>query len=217
MSDGAHPVAADVGVVAIIRLRRQRPPRQLLRALVAAGVQRLEVTLPTPAAFETITAWRGQTSAQVGAGTVRTTAQAVQAITAGAKFLVTPTIDAGVLGAAASAGRPVYCGAATPTEVEHAFRHATVAAVKVFPAGPLGGPAYLRSIAEPLDDIPLLPTGGVGPDEARLYAAMGCVGVGVGGRVVNDDLVDAAAWTQVEDRARAVVQAWAEGVRERSG
>lgn len=215
MTAGESPLSTDVGVVAIIRLRRHTPPPELLQALTGAGITRLEITLPTPGSLETITAWQDLTGAQVGAGTVRTTAQAVAAIGAGAQFLVTPTIDTGVLGAAAPAGRAVYCGASTPTEIEQAHRHPAVAAVKVFPAGPLGGPSYLKAIAEPLDDVPLLPTGGVGVDEARTYAAMGCVGVGVGGQVANDDLVGAGAWEEISARAGALVRAWDDGVAER--
>lgn len=209
-------MSIDVGVVAIIRLRRHSPPLEVLEALTAGGITRLEVTLPTPQARATITAWQGRTEAQVGAGTVRSADQAVQAISAGAQFLVTPTIDSGVLGAAAPAGRPVYCGASTPTEIELAHRHPAVAAVKVFPAGPLGGVNYIKAIAEPLDDIPLLPTGGVGAAEATAYAAMGCVGVGVGGHLVNDDLVADQAWAEIRDRAAAMVRAWDDGVGRRS-
>lgn len=209
-------ISTDVGVVAIIRLRQHAPPRELLHALTGAGITRLEITLPTPGSLEAISAWQELTEAQVGAGTVRTTAQAVGAISAGAQFLVTPTMDTGVLGAAAPAGRPVYCGASTPTEIDQAHRHPAVSAVKVFPAGPLGGPSYIKAIAEPLDDVPLLPTGGVGADEARIYAAMGCVGVGVGGPVANDDLVGAGAWEEIGARAGALVRAWHDGVAERS-
>ncbi|MGC0271686.1 bifunctional 4-hydroxy-2-oxoglutarate aldolase/2-dehydro-3-deoxy-phosphogluconate aldolase [Pseudactinotalea sp. Z1739] len=208
-------MSTDVGVVAIIRLRRRSPPLEVLEALTAGGITRLEVTLPTPDARATITEWRDRTEAQVGAGTVRSADQAVQAISAGAQFLVTPTIDSGVLGAAAPAGRPVYCGASTPTEIELAHRHPAVAAVKVFPAGPLGGVDYIKAIAEPLDDIPLLPTGGVGAAEATTYAAMGCVGVGVGGHLVNDDLVADQAWAEIRDRAAAMVRAWDDGVERR--
>lgn len=75
---------------------------------------------------------------------------------------------------------------------------------------------YIKAIAEPLDDIPLLPTGGVGAAEATTYAAMGCVGVGVGGHLVNDDLVADQAWAEIRDRAAAMVRAWDDGVERRT-
>lgn len=206
---------AEFGVVAIIRLREHRPPRELFEALRDGGITRLEVTWPTPGAREVIADWRGA-GAHVGAGTIRTAAQAVAAIGAGAEFLVTPTIDHGVLDAAASADLPVLCGASTPTEIERAHRHRAVEAVKVFPAGALGGASYIKAVTEPLDDVPLLPTGGVGRDEAYAYAVMGCVGVGVGGSLVNEQVVAAQDWSEVRRRAEDLVRAWERGVAERA-
>lgn len=202
----------DVGVLAIIRLRRHAPPMELLDALMAGGITRLEVTLPTPNALLTISRWQQVTQVQVGAGTVRTAAQAVEAINAGAQFLVTPTFDADVLDTAATAGRPVYCGASTPTEIERAYRHPAVAAVKVFPVGPLGGVGYIKAIAEPLENVAFLPTGGVHAETVAAYAALGCVGVGVGSELSNDGLVSSQAWDEVRNRVTTTVNAWQRGM-----
>lgn len=204
-------VAATVGVLAIIRLRETSPPDDVAHALLAGGITALEVTLPTPDSLATIARWRDRDGLMVGAGTVRTAADAAAAIDAGAAFLVTPTIDDGVLDLAAERQVPVYCGAATPTEIETAARHPATTAVKVFPAGALGGTGYISALKDPLPDIALLPTGGVGPAQAQAYAALGCVGVGVGGSLVNEELVAGADWAALTGLARELVGAWRAG------
>lgn len=202
---------SEIGVVAIIRLRHLEPPDALYDALLAGGVRALEVTLPTPGSLAAIGRWASRGGSDVGAGTVRDAAGARAARDAGARFLVTPTIDDDVLSIATEAKIPVYCGAATPSEIERAHRGGA-AAVKVFPAGPLGGVSYLKAIMEPLDDISLVPTGGVGADNAASYASIGCIGVGVGSSIVAEELVAAAQWGQITERAAAVVAAWRRGI-----
>lgn len=204
----------EIGIVAIVRLRHRPAPAQMWSTLEAAGIERAEITLPSPRALETIAEISASSGMLVGAGTVRTVADVRSAVAAGARFLVTPILDLDLLDAAAGLDVPVYCGAATPTEIERAHRHPAVVAVKVFPAGALGGRRYIAAIREPLDDVPLLPTGGVGAAEAREYAALGCVGVGVGGALVNDTVVAERAWPALHASATGLVAAWADGRRD---
>ncbi len=198
------------GIVAIIRLRTEVPPN-VAQALSAGGIDTVEVTLPTPGSLQTVTRWRAETDLRVGVGTIRTGPDAKAAIEAGAQFLVTPTIDDDALAEAANAGIPVYCGASTPTEIERAFRSPAVAAVKVFPVGAFGGPSYIKAIRDPLPDIPLLPTGGVSVHNTAEYAALGAVGVGVGGALVNQDLITAGDWDGLRERAAQFAAAWSKG------
>jgi 2-dehydro-3-deoxyphosphogluconate aldolase/(4S)-4-hydroxy-2-oxoglutarate aldolase len=214
-----------VGVLAIVRLRRREPDDALLAALVDGGVRAVEVTLPTPGALAAVRRWAGEERVTVGVGTVRTPADAHAAADAGAAFLVTPTVRPDVLAAAAARGLPVLCGALTPTEIDLAWS-CGAAGVKVFPAAQVGGPAYLRAVREPLDDVALLPTGGVDVAAARAYAADGCLGVGVGSALVAERLLEggadggagraAAGLDEVRERARAFVSAWADGVAARA-
>jgi 2-dehydro-3-deoxyphosphogluconate aldolase/(4S)-4-hydroxy-2-oxoglutarate aldolase len=198
------------GVVAIVRLRHHEATDELLDALVAGGVDAVEVTLPTPGSLESIRRWAARGGLAVGAGTVRTPEDVDAAADAGAQFLVTPTTVPAVLEAAARHSLPVVCGALTPSEVDRAWQLGA-AAVKVFPVATVGGPAYVRAIGEPLDDVPLLPTGGVDVDTTAAYAAAGCVGVGVGGRLVSEELVAARDWAALRERAAAFAAAWAQG------
>lgn len=198
-------------IVAIIRLHSIPPPDELIEALKRGGITHAEVTLPTPGAVDLIGRWSNDQSIAVGAGTVRDRSGAENARDAGAKFFVTPTIDPEVLEVAYRAGIPAYPGALTPTEIETAYRHPAVRGVKVFPVGPVGGPAYIKAVKDPMPDIPLVPTGGVGVDETEAYARLGCAGVGVGSSLVSEAAVAAGRWDEITARARAFVDAWARG------
>ncbi|GII92337.1 bifunctional 4-hydroxy-2-oxoglutarate aldolase/2-dehydro-3-deoxy-phosphogluconate aldolase [Sinosporangium siamense] len=195
------------GVVAIIRLRDREPVDAIASALLEGGVTLMEVTLPTPGALAAVTRWNTHPGVVAGAGTVRTAADAEAAIDAGARFLVTPTTVPAVLGLARAAGVPVACGALTPTEIDLAAGYGA-AAVKVFPVAALGGPGYIRAVREPLDDVPLLPTGGVRLADVPAYAGAGCAGVGVGGALVSAELAAGRRWADLTERARAFTAAW---------
>ncbi|GAA4431923.1 bifunctional 4-hydroxy-2-oxoglutarate aldolase/2-dehydro-3-deoxy-phosphogluconate aldolase [Georgenia halophila] len=199
------------GVIAIIRLREQRAVDEIFQALLDGGVRAVEVTADTPGAFEAVTRWRGKGSALVGVGTVRTPAMTRRAIDAGAEFLVTPTTMPEVLEIAGAAGVPVAAGALSPTEIDTAWHHGA-AAVKVFPVDTVGGPAYIRAVQAPLSDVPLVPTGGVDASAARTYAGMGCVGVGVGSALVDERIVAAGDWSELQSRAAALAAAWSQGL-----
>lgn len=199
----------DIGVVAIIRLRSHEPPEALAEALVRGGVTSMEVTVPTPGALSAVERWREVFGEQirVGAGTVRSAEDAAAAVGAGAQFLVTPGLYLPVLERADEDRIPVYCGAATPTEIDAAWQHGA-AAVKVFPARELGGPGYIRAVRDPLADVPLVPTGGVTAADAAAYRAAGCVGLGIGSSLVSETLVAEQDWTALQTRAAALVRAW---------
>lgn len=209
------PVAqepAPDGIIAIVRLRSVRPPDELFEALLAGGVRAVEVTMGTPGVLETVTRWCAREEAWVGVGTVRTPEHARLALRAGAQFLVTPTTMPAVLDVAVTKSVPVIAGALTPTEVDTAWQHGA-SRVKVFPIDAVGGPAYLRALQAPFPEISFVPTGGVGTDEARTFAGMGCRGVGVGSALVDESAVAEARWDELEQRAQAMTAAWAAGLR----
>jgi 2-dehydro-3-deoxyphosphogluconate aldolase / (4S)-4-hydroxy-2-oxoglutarate aldolase len=166
----------------VIAIVRGHPPDVVSRiadGLVAGGVTTVEVTLDSPHALSSIVALDDRGDVLVGAGTVLDAAGADAAIDAGAAFLVAPGVDPGVIAAAAARGVPMLPGALTPTEILTAWQ-AGAAAVKVFPAGPLG-PGYLAALRGPLADVPLVPTGGIDDRNAAAFMAAGAVSLGVGG------------------------------------
>jgi 2-dehydro-3-deoxyphosphogluconate aldolase / (4S)-4-hydroxy-2-oxoglutarate aldolase len=204
------------GVLAIVRLRRHEPDDALFEALVAGGVDAIEVTLPTPGCLEAVARWAGRAEISVGVGTVRSVQDVAAAVEAGAQFVVTPTTVPEVIGACVARPVPVVCGALSPTEIDTAWSHGATA-VKVFPVATVGGPAYVRAVREPLDDVRLLPTGGVDVESTREYARLGCAGVGIGGALVSEPVVAERDWAGLTARAKRFVSAWHEGLAERHG
>ncbi|MFF4242091.1 bifunctional 4-hydroxy-2-oxoglutarate aldolase/2-dehydro-3-deoxy-phosphogluconate aldolase [Actinomadura geliboluensis] len=202
MAPGAALTAT--GVVAVVRGTRADRVADVLDVLAAAGVRCLEVTLNTPGALDALGAARDRLpgDADLGAGTVRTAAEAKAAVAAGASFLVAPDTNAEVAAVARDAGVGYYPGALTPTEVARAWDLGATA-VKIFPASTFG-PRHLRALAEPFRDVLLLPTGGIGPDDAADYIAAGAVAVGAGGSLIGDAL-DGGSLDALASRARRLL------------
>ncbi|CAN5269537.1 bifunctional 4-hydroxy-2-oxoglutarate aldolase/2-dehydro-3-deoxy-phosphogluconate aldolase [soil metagenome] len=176
----ANPDGIRTGrVIAILRDREGRRLREISDTLVDAGIRALELTTNTPGAAEVVAEIAGAGRAHVGMGTVRTPDQVRIAADAGASFVVTPALSLTVGELALELGLDWYPGAVTPTEIETAWA-AGATAVKVFPVASLGGPQYLSEVRGPLDDIPLVPTGGVRIDDIRDYLQRGAYAVGMG-------------------------------------
>ncbi|MFG2135159.1 bifunctional 4-hydroxy-2-oxoglutarate aldolase/2-dehydro-3-deoxy-phosphogluconate aldolase [Streptomyces sp. NPDC048751] len=196
-------------VMAILRSADASGLPAVARALVAGGVTCLEITLTTEGALDALAAVRAELGPEVavGAGTVVTTAEARDALAAGAEFLVAPVVDTDVVRAAARSGIPCYPGAWTPTEVSTAWR-AGAAAVKLFPAS-TGGPAHLRQLLAPLPDVPLVAVGGVDIARARDYVDAGAVAVGIGSPLLGgvDQDPTRESLDALTGRARTVLQA----------
>lgn len=169
-------------------------------AVAGTGLAAIEVTLNSPGALEQIRVLAEQRvpGLVVGAGTVLCAEDARRALAAGARFLVSPVVDAGVLAVGREAGVCVFPGALTPTEVLAAWR-AGAAMVKVFPAQPLG-PAYIKALKAPLGNIPLLPTGGIGLESLPAFLDAGADGVGVGEPLFEKARVLAGDWDWLRRR-----------------
>nr|NLI48826.1 bifunctional 4-hydroxy-2-oxoglutarate aldolase/2-dehydro-3-deoxy-phosphogluconate aldolase [Propionibacterium sp.] len=172
-------------VVGIIRGQDTDAAIDTGRALFAAGIGLVEVSLTTPRGLDAIAALAADAPPQclVGAGTVLTPADVAAVAAAGARFVVTPALT-DAIAAAAAAGLPVLGGALTPSEVLSALREGAVA-VKLFPASS-GGPAYLKALRDPFPHVPFVPVGGVDLAVARAYLRLGAIAVGVGGPLVGD-------------------------------
>lgn len=177
-------------VIAVARRLDGARAARLAEALMAGGLGVLEVTMEGGDGPAAIAAARAA-GLVVGAGTVLDEDDASAALEAGATFLVSPHLDVALVGWAVARGVPFLPGAFTPTEVLAAHR-AGAAAVKVFPAA-TGGPAHVAALAAPLPGVGLVPTGGVGADDAADYLAAGAVAVGVGAWLTGPDDPDVVA------------------------
>src|SRR5207237_128558 len=137
------------------------------RALAAGGVGAVEVTLTTPGAIDTIAdlaADAGLAGCVIGAGTVLDESAARYVIDAGARFVVSPTLNPAVIRACRDRGVPCMPGALTPTELLEGWR-VGAAVMKLFPASAVG-PGYLRDVLAPLPFLRLVPSGGVSLENA---------------------------------------------------
>jgi 2-dehydro-3-deoxyphosphogluconate aldolase/(4S)-4-hydroxy-2-oxoglutarate aldolase len=193
-------------IVAILRRTEPRAAVATAEALAAGGIPTLEVTCDSPGAVDMIGAISRALGDRVlvGAGTVLDATMAQAALDAGARFLVSPHVDAELVGAFAKRGVPWIPGAFTATEVLRAWRAGAVV-VKLFPAGSVG-PGYIKDLLGPLRDIPLLPTGGVTPENAADFLKAGAWGLGMGSALVAPQLVAAGRFDELEARARQLTQ-----------
>ena len=195
-------LAAPAPVIPVIVLERADDAVPLARALVAGGVRVLELTLRTSAALTAIEAIaRAVPDAIVGAGTVRSDADARAAHAAGARFAVSPGWSPRVAAECRSLGLALLPGAATASEVM-AAADAGFRFLKFFPAAAAGGPAMLKAWLGPFADIVFCPTGGIDATNAAEYLALANVEVVGGSWLTPPDAIAAADWPRIERLAR---------------
>lgn len=198
----AQDVMADAPVIPVIVLHEVAHAVPLARALVAGGIRMLEVTLRTPVALQCMERIaRDVPEAVVGAGTVRSAADAQAAALAGARFAVSPGYTPAVGRACHDLKLPLLPGVATGSEVMMAQEDGHQA-LKFFPAMQAGGIAMLKALGGPFGDVRFCPTGGVTPQNAREFLALpnvACVG---GSWLVPAESMAAGDWSRIETLAR---------------
>jgi 2-dehydro-3-deoxyphosphogluconate aldolase/(4S)-4-hydroxy-2-oxoglutarate aldolase len=155
---------------------------QACLAAVEGGVRTIEITKTVPSCFELIRGLIATTGGRypVGVGTVWDPGAVTEAKEAGASFVVTPVVLPEV--AEACRREDILCvlGALTPTEIYQA-RLAGAALVKVFPAGPVGGPAYIEALGGPMGGVPFWVSGGVAIEDIGAYLRLGVKAIGLTG------------------------------------
>ncbi|SFU18282.1 2-dehydro-3-deoxyphosphogluconate aldolase / (4S)-4-hydroxy-2-oxoglutarate aldolase [Algoriphagus locisalis] len=177
-------------IVGIIRGQSLDVVLKIAEAYQAAGLTTLEVTMNTPGAVSMISRLRNEFPAlTIGAGTVCNLTQLKEAVAAGAQFIVTPILDENVIKHAVDENIPIFPGAFSPTEIYKAWSLGA-SAVKVFPATNLGV-EFIKDVLGPLDQIKLLPTGGVSKLNIKSFFEAGACGVGMGSSLIDKKLVEA--------------------------
>ena len=195
----------DKGVVAVVRAASSEQLVDVAAALLAGGVDCIEITMTTPNALQVIADCRNaHPQACVGAGSVLDGPTAKRVIEAGAQFVVSPVFDPEVLAAAHEADLPVIPGALTPTEILRASQ-AGADIVKVFPGGQLG-PGYFRDILAPMPHLKLSPTGGVDLKTVADWIASGAVTLGIGSALVTRSALASGKLSEITDLARQYVR-----------
>ena len=191
-------------VIAVLRAQRAQDYFPVVEVLAATGVRSIELTLSTPGTIDLLRHLRSIVPREVdlGVGTITDEAQAQEAIDAGADFLVTPTMNIAVVEIALTRSIPIYPGGLTPTELFQGWA-AGATAVKVFPAATVGAD-YLSHLRGPFPDIQVIPSGGVGVDDALEWLKAGALAVSIGGPLIGDAL-RGGSLTALEHRTRLVL------------
>jgi len=141
----------------------------------------------------------------VGAGTVITPEQVAMTYNAGGHYLVTPTTQPEIIRMGKALGLGLYPGAMTPSEILAAYE-AGADAVKVFPVTSLGA-SYIKAVRGPLSHVPLMAVGGVNEKNAAEFMKAGCVGLGVGGNLVNKEWIENGEWGKITALAKEFMKA----------
>ncbi|NQE37313.1 putative KHG/KDPG aldolase [Microcoleus sp. IPMA8] len=192
--------------IAVIRSSEKELAWQMASAVAAGGIQFIEITWNTHKAAEVIAQLRSEfPNFSIGTGTLLNLEELQQAIDCGAQFLFTPHTDLTMIKTAVDAGVPIVPGAFSPTEIVTAWQ-AGATCVKVFPISALGGAAYLKSLQGPLGHIPLIPTGGVTLENAKVFIDAGAIAVGLAGDLFPKYLVDNGDWRAIVQIARTLAQ-----------
>jgi 2-dehydro-3-deoxyphosphogluconate aldolase/(4S)-4-hydroxy-2-oxoglutarate aldolase len=196
----------DSCIVAVIRAESGDLLVDVAEALLAGGVDVMEVTFTVPKAVQVLERVTEKLGKRVlmGAGTVLDTETCRAALLAGAEFIVSPAVNVQVIEMCKRYSKPVMPGAFTPTEVVTAWQ-AGADIVKIFPSE-ITGPKYLKALHGPLPHIRLMPTGGVNLDTAAEFLKCGACALGVGSSLVDPKLVAAGDLKKIESLARQYQQ-----------
>jgi 2-dehydro-3-deoxyphosphogluconate aldolase / (4S)-4-hydroxy-2-oxoglutarate aldolase len=171
-------------IVAIVRGIEPSDVIKIAHALLAGGVNTMEVTLNSSGALSVITQLTKEMKNKmlIGAGTVLNATMANEAIDAGACFIISPIVDEETIKATKKRGAVSIPGAYTPTEIYKAFSMGGEI-IKVFPAS--SNVNYIKEVRAPLPQIPLMPTGGITLQNIQEFKKAGAVAFGIGGSLVD--------------------------------
>ena len=200
----------------IVAIVRGLDPTYLIRlghALEEGGIGLMEVTYDQrdPASWQEtakgIEAMAREFGDRVlaGAGTVIRPEQVSLTYNAGGRYLVTPTTQPEIIRMGKALGLGLFPGAFSPTEILNAWETGADA-VKVFPASSVG-PSYFKAVRGPLSHIPLMAVGGVDEKNAADFIRAGCVGLGVGGKLVNREWIRDGEWDKITALAKDFMKA----------
>ena len=198
------------GVLPVVELSDASQGEELLAALSEGGLPVAEITLRTSAgerALEQLVA--RFPDALLGAGTVRSLAQARRVVQLGVSFVVSPGTDVEVIEYCVEHDVLVLPGVCTPSEIMCALR-AGASLLKLFPAEVIGGVRYLETLAGPFADVSFVPTGGINGSNLASYLHLTQVAACAGSWMVTPELLAGRSFdtiTELARNARALVEA----------
>jgi len=205
-TDVIHTIK-DVGVIPVVRATSADEAMLAIEAIREGGIPVLEITMTVPGAVKLIeeVAKRYGKDVLVGAGTGLDPETATACISSGARFVVSPVLNLETIACCRRLAVAVMPGALTPTEVVQAW-NAGADFVKVFPAGAVGGPSYLKALKAPLPQIELVPTGGVSLTTAGDFIRAGAAALGVGADLVDINAIREGQSALITERAKQFIE-----------
>ena len=187
----------ELKIVPVVVLQSAADAVPLADALTAAGLPLAEVTFRTEAAEESIRRIAGAfTEMLVGAGTVSSVEQAVKAVEAGAKFLVSAGFQTDITEFALKKGIPIFPGVCTPTELMMLLKY-DLRVAKFFPAEQYGGLKTIRALSGPFPQMRFMPTGGINAGNVKEYLADPRIIACGGSWMVKDSLIKAGNFDEI--------------------
>jgi 2-dehydro-3-deoxyphosphogluconate aldolase/(4S)-4-hydroxy-2-oxoglutarate aldolase len=204
-SDSVHAHLHGTGVIAVLVIDDASDAVPLAQALIAGGIDCIELTLRTPVALEALRRIRADVPEMLaGVGTILTPQQVNEANDEGAAFGVAPGMNPRVVAEARRVGLPFAPGICTPTDIELAVEQGC-RVMKFFPSEPSGGLAFLRSIAAPFAHLGLkyIPLGGVSAENAEIYLREPSVLALGGSWLAPRELIQRKDWPAITAHAHA--------------
>lgn len=211
MPETTQEIIERVGLIPVLRAKSVAQGRAVVDAMIAGGVNIVEVTMTVPGAVDLIKELKREYGAKLllGSGTVTTAEQAQATIDAGAEFVVSPSLHPEVI-RVTKANEKISCpGALTPTEAITAW-NAGADYVKIFPCSAVGGASYLKALLAPFPHLKVIPTGGVTLQTAESFLRAGARALGVGSDLVNLAAIDAGKPETISETARAYLKVFAD-------
>jgi 2-dehydro-3-deoxyphosphogluconate aldolase/(4S)-4-hydroxy-2-oxoglutarate aldolase len=201
----ARTILTRCPVVPVVVLDDPAHAVALGEALLAGGIDVVEITLRTPAGLDAIRRLAGMPGLQVGAGSVLVAEQVDQVSDAGAEFIVSPGLSRKVVERSRALDVPALPAVATGSELMVAVELG-LSEVKFFPAGILGGPAAIEALAAPFPNMSFMPSGGVNPNTMADYLALPAVPAVSGSWMVDPALLRSGRWDEVTSRAAGAMK-----------
>lgn len=193
----------DIGIVPVVRTTSAESAILAIEAIYNGGIRAAEITMTVPGALKALEKVADKFGDKIvlGAGTVLDPETARICTLAGAQFFVTPALKLSTIEMARRYSKVICTGALTPTEVLTAWE-AGSDIVKVFPAGAVGGPKYIKALKGPLPHIEMVPTGGVNLETAGEFLKAGACAVAVGGELVDPKLIKSGRYDEMTKLAQ---------------
>lgn len=194
------------GVIPVVVINKTEDAKSLAKALCEGGLKCAEVTFRTDAAQEAIRIMSQEyPDMMVGAGTVLTIDQVDRAVSAGAKFIVSPGFDPEIVDYCIDKDIPVVPGCMTPSEVAQGVKRG-LEVLKFFPAQQAGGVAMIKAMAAPYTSVMFMPTGGINADNLEQYLSFKKIAACGGSWMVKADLIDSKDFEKITELTKEAVR-----------